>query len=152
SVKLEDTETIAGKTAIKCSSIGDGTVEPDGKGETTKVLNLAKEEIGGLGGLALLGTGAGSDCQAISGCAEGTAASPIEVYPIGLPIRGELFLMENGEILVLGAGTEVGYELLCLILGINAEDRCTATDGEVLVQNDPVTGDADTPALSKITP
>ena len=152
-IKLEDTETIAGKSAIRCSGIADGTVGPDGTGEVTRLLNLKGEEVGALGGLALLGTGAGSDCQAISGCAEGTATSPIEVWPIGLPVKGELFLMEDGTFLLLGTPVgSAGYEILCLILGLNAEDECTGTNGEGLIQNSPVTGDASTPAGSRLTP
>jgi hypothetical protein len=152
SFKLEDTQTIAGSSAFKCSVILDGTIGANGSGEITKVLNLKGEEVGVLGGLALLGEGAGTDCQTVAGCAEGSAASPIEVYPLGLPWKTELFLMENGEFLDLVSATEVGYEILCLILSINAEDTCTSNDGEVLIQNDPVTGDADTPSGSAVTP
>jgi hypothetical protein len=152
SLLLEDTSTIAGSSAVKCSAILDGTIGANGADEITKVLNLKGEEIGALGGLALLGEGAGTDCQTVTGCAEGSAASPIEVWPVGLPWKTELFLMENGEFLDLVSATEVGYEILCLIFSLNAEDKCTATDGEVLIQNDPVTGDADTPVNSVVTP
>ena len=151
-VKLEDTETIAGKAAVKCSAILDGSVGANGSWEVTKFLNLAKEEIGALGGLALLGTGAGSDCQTVSGCAEGSASSPIEVYPLGLPWKAEIVLMENGEFLGLGAATENGFEILCLVLGINTEDKCTSTGDESGIENGAGTGDAETPTGSKMTP
>lgn len=151
-VKLEDTKTLAGATAVKCSAILDGTVGTNGAWEVTKFLNLAKEEIGELGGLALLGTGAGSDCRTVSVCAEGTAASPIEVFPLGLPWKAQVVLMENGEFLGLGAATQNGFEILCLVLGVNVEDTCTSTGGESGVENGAVTGDAETPTGSKMAP
>jgi hypothetical protein len=145
SLLLEDTETIAGKAAVLCEGIFIGTVGANGKDETTEVQNLAKEKIGVLGGLAL-------KCVAETGCAAATEASPIEVWPVGLPWKTELFLMENGTFLDLVSATEVGYELLCLVLGINAEDKCTGTDGEVEIVNDADTGDAAIPALAEVTP
>lgn len=148
---LEDTETIAGKAAMICTGILDGTIGPDGESAITEILNLKGGKIE-LGLLALLGTGAGSDCRTETGCAEGTAASPIEIYPLGLPWKDLLFLMENGQILDLFFATEIGYEILCLILGINAEDRCSASDEEILVENNATTGDAFTPVKSKVTP
>lgn len=152
SYKLEDTETIAGKAAVTCSWVERTVYLPNGG--IIKVIEWV--DLGGttvsLSGVALLGTGAGSDCRAVSGCAEGTAASPIEVDPVGLPWEGNLFLMENGELLLLVNAAEVGYEILCLILGINAEDKCTTTDSEIKVENNASTGDASTPANSGITP
>lgn len=150
-LRLEDTETIAGKAAVVCSGVLDGTIGPDGESTITEVLNLKGGKIE-LGVLGLLGTGAGSDCKTAEACAEGTAASPIEVYPLGLPWKDLLFLMENGQILDLIFATEVGYELLCLILGINAEDKCTAPDAEILIENNATTGDAFTPSKSRATP
>jgi hypothetical protein len=143
---LEDTETIAGKAAVLCEGIFIGSVGANGKDETTEVQNLAKEKIGALGGLAL-------KCVAETACAAATEASPIEVWPIGLPWKTELFLMENGTFLDLVSGaTTIGYELLCLVLGINTEDTCTATDGEVEVVNDTDTGDAAIPAAALVSP
>jgi hypothetical protein len=142
---LEDTETIAGKASVLCEGIFVGSVGANGKDETTQIQNLAKEPIGVLGGLAL-------KCVAEQGCAAATEASPIEVWPVGLPWKTELFLMENGTFLDLVSATEVGYELLCLILGINAEDKCTAADGEVEIVNDADTGDAAIPAGAIVSP
>jgi len=143
-ILLEDNNTIAGAAAVLCSGILEGTIEPGGLGTVTKVLNLLEEEIGVLGGLALLGTGGGPDCVTEKVCAEGTAASPIEVFPLGLPWKTLLYLMQNNTILL---EVDFGkYELLCLVLGINTEDTCTAVSGNGLeVLNDPETGDAESP-------
>jgi hypothetical protein len=151
SLKLEDTKTAIGAAAVLCSAIADGTVGENGLDLIKEILNLAKEKIEALGGLALLGTGAGSDCVRVTGCEEGTATEPIEVWPVGLEWHTELFLMENGEILDLvnkEDGSVFGYELLCSVLLINTEDTCTATDSEFAVINDADTGDAAVPAGS----
>jgi hypothetical protein len=138
-----------GQASVLCSGILVGTVGANGVDETTEVLNLAKEAISltPLTGLALVGTGTGTDCETEKVCAGGTAASPIEVWPVGLGVRWEilLFTMANGEILDLvtgnGGGT-FGYELLCLTGGLDVVDICTSTDTEILVENDPEGGDA----------
>jgi hypothetical protein len=142
---LEDTTTAVGKVAVLCSYILDGTVDSNGEGSVEKVLNLAKEEIGVLGSLSLLGTGSGSDCVTVTGCAEGSAASPIEVWVKGLPWATLLFLEEaqNGTFAELITGE--GYELLCLVIGINAEDSCESAGSEFMVLNDPVSGGASIP-------
>lgn len=158
-IKLEDTETIAGRASIVCTGIADGSIGPDGEGEATGILNLKGETIEELGGLALMGTGAGSDCVSGGGCSEGTSASPIEVHPLGLPGLGELFLMVTANE-ILGLGTSMdsadgnlgGYELLCLILGLNAEDTCTSVDAEGPVVNEEPSGGVEVPANSHLTP
>jgi hypothetical protein len=152
-LRLEDAETIAGKSAVICSAILDGTIGPNGEDSITEILNLAGQKIE-LGLRALLGTGNKlPDCEGTGmGCAEGTAASPIEVYPLGLPWKTLLFLMENGEFLDAIFAAKIGYEILCLLLGINAEDTCEASQETALIQNSPETGDAFTPSGSKITP
>jgi streptogrisin C len=140
---LEDNKTAAGKFAVLCNGILSGTVGPGGEALVEKLLNLAKEEIVLLG-LALLGTGAGSDCVTVSGCAEGTAASPIEVWAEKLSWPGLLFKMENGTIAELLEGA--AFQILCLVFGITAEDLCEASALEFTALNDPVTGDAEIPA------
>jgi hypothetical protein len=156
---MEDTKTIAGAAAFLCEATVDGSVGPNGEGESTEILNAAGVAVTALaGGLALLGTGAasgeGSECKTVKTCAAGTAASPIEVWPIGLPWHTTLFLMENGEFLDLveGTGGSIGYELLCLVLGLNTEDTCTSADFEFPVVNDATTGDASIPAGAESTP
>jgi hypothetical protein len=76
-----------------------------------------------------------------------------------LPWLDELFLMvTTNEILDLitsmnaADGNVVGYEILCLVLGLNAEDTCTSTDTETKVVNEEPTGDAETPANTPLTP
>lgn len=168
---LEDEETIGGKAAVECTATADGSVGPNGEDETTEILNALGEPVTSLAAspnLPLLGegnaTGLGSECKTEKVCAAGSSVSPIEVWPIGLPWLTSLFLMENGTFLNLiysevlslpETGVEglfVGYELLCLILGINAEDTCYAEDFEFEVVNDPTTGDAAIPAGALASP
>src|SRR3977135_332450 len=154
---LEDTNTAIGKAAVICEGTLDGTIGPNGKDEIKEILNVAKEAVAANPGLALKGTNAtGPDCLTSTGCLAGTAASPIEVWPIGLPWTSQLFLMADGTILDLvtkaGGGT-FGYWLLCLVtaLGVQAEDLCTGEDGEILVTNN-AAGDASSPVGSEVTP
>jgi streptogrisin C len=140
---LEDNKTLVGKAAVLCNGILSGTVGPGAEALIEKLLNLAKEEIVLLG-LALLGTGAGSDCVTVSGCAEGTATSPIEVWAEKLSWPALLFKMENGTIAELLEGA--GFVILCLVAGISAEDLCEASAAEFTALNDPITGDAEIPA------
>jgi hypothetical protein len=161
---LEDTKTLLGAAAVECAATLIGTVGPDGEDAVTEVLNLAGTPTGiPLSGVALIGNGAadglvGSECKTRTLCSAPSPASPIEVWPLGLPWSTLLFLMEpSKEILNLiyslgAAGTEVGYELLCLIGGLNVTDECKALDFEILVINNATTGDAETPGGTKATP
>jgi hypothetical protein len=139
SLTFEDTKTFGGAAAVLCLAILDGSVNANGEGEMTELLNPKGEKIGGLGGLALLGTGEGSECKAVKACAEGSTATPIEVTPLGLPWRTLLFQHETTGtfLLLLSTAGELGYEALCLVLGINSEDKCTSTgkDFEIEVAN-----------------
>jgi hypothetical protein len=149
----EDTETIAGVASVLCSFIEIGNVGPNGVDETTEILNAGHEKISVLGALALL-------CSTEQTCAAATEASPIEVWPVGLPWLSRLFLMENGEILDLvttevanAAGLlAVGYELLCLVLGLNTEDTCVSDDFEIGIVNDADTLDASILSGAETTP
>jgi hypothetical protein len=132
SILLEDTETIAGAAAVLCKGTLYGTIAPNGSGEITEAN--------------------GAECVTEKLCAAGTEASPINVSAVGLPWKTTLFLMENGEILELITGTEVGYTVLCLILGVNSEDKCTATDLEVPIVNEGGTGMAEVPSESTASP
>jgi hypothetical protein len=146
---LRDKETIAGAAALLCKAIVDGTVESNGEGADTEILNANKEKVGELGGLALLGTGAasgeGSECVSVETCATGTAASPIEVWPIGLPWLQVLLLdaIPNLFLILLysinATFGNIGFELLCLVLGINTEDTCVSPGNafDVEASNDP---------------
>lgn len=159
-IKLEDNKApIVGKAAVTCSGVLAGTVNSNGLGTVTAVLNAAKEATGApLSGLALLGTGVatgeGSECKKATGCAEGGAASPIEVWPLGLPWTTELELEGTVFVVRVTSATEVGYEILCLVLGIDTVDKCTQPSdvGSILVQNNATTGDAETPSKTAVTP
>jgi len=155
SLLLEDTKTIAGAAAVLCTATADGSVGENGEDETTEILNAKSEKVGApLVQPALLGTGAGSECMTVKTCAEGSAASSIEVWPLGLPWHSTLFLdAVSGKFLVLFTGTnEIGYELICLVLSISTEDKCTSptNDFEVEVINDPE--DVAIPALAQTSP
>jgi len=131
-ILLEDTETVAGAVAVLCEGTFYGADGPNGEGEIKDF--------------------SGTECVTEKTCVAGSEASPIEVTPVGLPWKTLLFLMENGEFLELVSATEVGYKVLCLILGLNAEDKCTASDLEIPVVNDVSTGDAEIAAESTASP
>ena len=142
SVLLEDAGVpIAGL----CDGILVGTVSANGVAEVTEVLNLAKEQISStLTGLAL--TSANGDCVNENGC-----SPPIEVFPEGLPWRGQLFLaISTGKI--LHTGINGGYTIKCSDLGLKIEDTCGSPDTLGEFTNDPVTGDAETPEGSIAEP
>lgn len=133
-------------SSVLCTGVIDEkiTVLPGG-GVIVEILRLADTVV--TLAAPLLGTGAGSDCVAVKGCAEGSTASPIEVSPLGLPWSTLLFLDETtGLFLKSISATEVGYELTCLVLGVKVEDKCTQTNAVVEVVNDADTGDAAIPA------
>jgi len=141
SITLEDSKANA---AVLCTLMFEGTVAVNGLGLTTKILNLAKEEISAslLTGLALLGPT--PDCVSVSGCMTTTA---IEVWPIGLPWHTLLYLDEaTSMILDLVSkedGSNFGYELTCTILGLKVTDTCESPGSAFLIENDADTGDAD---------
>jgi len=138
-------------SSVLCMGIFKGSVNAGGVDLTTEILTLAE------GNPPLTGTGKGPDCEAVTGCAEGTAASPIEVTPIGLPWSTLLFLVEGTPELFLdlvtaaAGGTAVfGYLLMCLVLSVLVEDECTATDLNVEIVN--TEGNAEIPAGATTTP
>jgi hypothetical protein len=148
-LKLEDTETPIGKIAVECKLTLAGNMGASGKNEITKILNTKGEEVVAKPGLALLGTGAGSDCKTVTGCAEGTAESPIEVWPVELPWRLSLSFV-GGQFLD-SFSEQWGYNLDCLVLGIPEEDKCTGPNGEITVRNNAETGDAEGVAGTQVT-
>jgi hypothetical protein len=102
---------------ILCSMIFVGSVGPNGEGEITKILNLAKEEIGvELVGLSLECM---VDASAIAGC--GAAGSIADFWIDQLPWLMNLELMESGSF--LDRVSNSGYHLLCL--ANNEEELCT---------------------------
>jgi len=141
-IKLEDTKLGA---AVLCSGILDGTVSAKGVDEITKVLNLEKEEITELTGLAL--TAANGDCAGVTNC-----GTPIEVWPKGLPWHTQLFLKENGEFadrITGNNGGDFGYDILCTVL-VDITDTCEASEGTFKIENQ--LEDAAIPANTKVEP
>jgi hypothetical protein len=141
----------AAASSVLCTAIFDGFVLANGLDSVTKVLHLDGTEVTELGGvLPLTGTTAtGPDCVHVTGCAEGTEASPIKVWPLGLPWHTLLFLMANGTFLddvSKENGTTFGYELECLVSGILVTDTCESGLTEFEVVNDADTGNAAIPA------
>lgn len=144
-ILFEDSKTPAGAAAVLCRVVFVGSVGPNGEDEIDEILgNLSRKISETLGSGALLGTGAstgeGAECITVSACAEGSSASPIELVLLGLPWHTLLFLDELSGLfldLILTEG-ELGYEMLCLVLLVNAVDKCTAAgkDVEIEVIND----------------
>ena len=142
SLLLEDPKTPAGAAAVLCSAIFDGTVNSNGKGTITELLNLAKEKIGELpSGLALVSP---TDCSTEALC----SSMGIEVRPVGLPWTTNLYLMEDGEILF--EEQKLGFEISCTII-IKVEDACSGGVAFPVI-NDSVTGDAEIPGEATGTP
>jgi hypothetical protein len=108
---------VVGEAAVKCAGVFDGTINAEGKDETTEVLNTAGEKISAtpLSGLALL-------CTDVKNC-EGTS----EVWPIGLPWKTKLESPGETEEAVddTTSSSKLGYEVSCTVLGIKETDECT---------------------------
>jgi hypothetical protein len=120
-LELSDTKApIVGLSTIHCEGVLDGTVSASGADLVTEVLT------GGAGsekvGTALSGTAL--KCTAVAGCESGT---DIEVWVDNLPWHTQL--EEAGGVIydtLFGAGAEKepGYEVLCLVFGVNVVDLC----------------------------
>jgi hypothetical protein len=150
-ITLKDNNSLAGDAAVLCEGILKGSVGPNGEDEITEVLTLGGGPVGELP------TGPSLKCSTVKTCAAASAESPIEVWPVGLPILTLLFLDAVANLFLIlafshAAGVPFGYELLCLVLGINAEDTCTSEDSEIEVVNDPDTLDAAIPAGATFVP
>ena len=130
SLLLEDNKAFGTKGSVTCSAILDGTVGPGGVDSITAVLTSAGASLESLVvGKSLL-------CEADEGsaCAKATAESPIEVWPTAtLPWKTLAFLTEAGGFRdgVFGAG----YEVLCLVLGVNLTDECTTAAASFPIEN-----------------
>jgi hypothetical protein len=125
-ILLEDSKVpLIGKVAVECEGILDGTVGANGADSITKLLTTGGVEIGEL-------TGTGLKCEKETAC-EAASASPVEVWPLNLPWATLAFLMENGTFLDLILGST--YHVKCLVLGINAEDECTAAETSLPLEN-----------------
>ncbi len=140
---LADDNTLVGVAAVVCSGLFEGTVTKNGEDELTKLFNLSGTLIPTTGETGFLTEGDGLLCKAESP-AEGCEASTtdIEAFPLDIPYLSLLLLKEVGSTITFEdmvkskvAGGKIGYELMCLILGILIEDECTVTEGEGEVKN-----------------
>ena len=121
---LEDTKGALGSPAmVLCSGIFDGWVGPNSLGWISEVLTLAGAAVSNtvLSGTAL-------ECTGQTACETNTV---VLVWPIGLPTETEVELLEQESkvfftVLFL---KKLGYYIAsCLVLGVSAEDECTATE------------------------
>jgi hypothetical protein len=121
-LELSDTKApIVGLSTIHCEGILDGTVSTEGKDEVTEVLDLAEPTKAKIGTEL---TGVALKCTAVAGCETGT---DIEVWVDNLTWHTQL--EEAGGVVYdtlsgAGAEKEPGYEVLCLVFGVNVVDLC----------------------------
>lgn len=113
SILLEDEKVpIAGKVAVTCQAVADGSEGPNGEGEVTEILNLAGEVINSSKPLT---------CEKETACEEAA-----KVVPSGLPWHGLLILEEVGIFKGLIQQSTAGAEITCKVFGISQTDKCTA--------------------------
>lgn len=104
--------------AIKCAGIFDGTVNANGAGQVTALLNVAKEEIGKeLVGLELI-------CLVTVAGACGAVNAEARLWTDQLPWNTTLELMEAGAILNHFLSATAGYHVFCPTVMPVFEDLC----------------------------
>jgi hypothetical protein len=140
----DDNVPIIKTAAVVCSGLFEGTVDENGEDEIHALFSLGGTLIPTTGETGFLVEGSGLLCKAESP-AEGCEASEtdIEVFAINLPYLSTLLLVTSGSKFVdmvksRIAGKEVGYEVMCLVLGSLVEDECKTAEEEGEVVN--VTG------------
>jgi hypothetical protein len=117
-LELSDTKApIVGLSTIHCEGVLIGTVSTEGADLVTEVLTGTVKVGTELSGTAL-------KCTAVAGCEPGT---DIEVWVDNMPWHTQLELV-NGVVYdtLFGSGAEKepGYEVLCLVFGVNVVDLC----------------------------
>lgn len=112
-------ENVLNGGAVLCSGLLEGTVGTEGKDEVTKVFNLSGTEIPELDAASSTG---GISCVGVKTCETGS-----EVWPVGLPFKGQLKLDTETGLFVHAAGA--GVAVLCLFLGGSIEELCVAAEG-----------------------
>jgi hypothetical protein len=128
---LEDRKATLGiKAMVLCSGIVVGTIGANGAGEATEVSTLSGTAIPSspLSGTGLL-------CNGQEGCTTGTEDD--EVWPIHLPWKGSLELMEEASPtaytgfagLGFAVGGDAGWYVLCATALGTLEDECTGEEG-----------------------
>jgi len=112
---LEDEKVpIAGKVAVVCEGILDGSVGPNGEDEITEVLTTAGVLVNAANPLS---------CPPQTACEK-----PGSVVPVGLPWHTLLILEEVGLFKDIVRQATAGYEVKCTVFGITSTDTCTALE------------------------
>jgi hypothetical protein len=124
-LELTDSETEFGAMTVKCEDILDGTVGPGKEDLIETVLNLAGELINEFGEAPELPL----HCESVAGCEKTTEAEvwPKNIYPNGWKTQLELMSSEPeflDHLFAGGIGKEPGYEMRCLVGGVNKTDFC----------------------------
>jgi len=117
------------KAAVTCPSVvADGLISgAESLFLVEKILNLAGTEIGEeLTGTALV---CEQDTSVTGNACEAAMAAEAWVLKSTLPWDFVFQLMENGTFLGVLTGGTAGYEVRCLIAGLNTAEKCTAPEG-----------------------
>jgi hypothetical protein len=120
-ITLKDLKTVVGEAAVKCEGSFIGTIGVEGKDETTEALNTAGEKISAEKPLL---------CTSVKGCT-GTA----EVTPLGLPWKTQLEGTETGFLDDITSASEMGFKVVCTILGVKVTDECRQALASATVEN-----------------
>jgi hypothetical protein len=132
---LTDLKAFGLTAGVDCNGAFDGSVGPSGEDEITEVLT----EGGVKTGTPLAEGSVSLKCTADTGSAC-EATTDIEVWPLNLPWLSLAYLAEAGTFLDSAkseAGTKViGYEVLCLVAGVNVSDECTQASGTSILTNE----------------
>jgi hypothetical protein len=134
-LELTDTNVPGiGEVKVHCEGSFDGLIGPGKEDLIEEVLTPGGVKVEEL-------VGAGLICKKVTSNCEEPAMKDIELWPENLPWLTEIELMttlpkwldifRSGVI----SGANPAYELLCLILGINAEDLCSGLTSLALEEN-----------------
>ncbi len=123
-ILLEDTKTPLGASAVICTGVLAGTIDVDGLGTISDVLNVSSELIGApLVGLAL-------ECVEENVCEESL------VWPVAMPWSTLAELMEDGtekffvDLIAEGPSKngEPGWEVECMKTILKPVDQCSGPE------------------------
>ena len=121
---MEDTKgALGGPAMVLCSWVLDGWMGPNSLGWISEVLTL-----GGVAVSNTVLTGQALECTGQTACETNTT---VLVWPIGFPTETEVELLEQtgGPFFSVLFLKKFGYYISsCLVLGVSAEDECTATE------------------------
>jgi hypothetical protein len=108
---------------VECDMLFDGSIGPNGEGETTEALTT-----GGV----LITLSAPLLCKSETVCEEST--TDITAVPEISPWHNRLYLTESGHFRVANQNLAT-YIVSCLDLGIKITDECSVQNGSVEVKN-----------------